>query len=104
MLPPYVPPRHRNAPEATILKNGKILLIAVLVPKGVKVVKYILPNVKNLSYIDHDMKPPPELDHKNYMDSVEDTLEAPQQYVAKEWVTPREIWHIIVVVYATFWE
>ena len=41
-----------------------------LVPEGVKVVKDILPNMEQLSYANHDTKPQPNLDRKNYMDIV----------------------------------
>ena len=61
-MPPYVPPRCRNELEVTVLKGAKTLLIVPLIPKGVKVVKDILPNVKNISYVDHDTKTQQDLD------------------------------------------
>ena len=99
LLPPYVPPRRKNAPEATIPKNRKIPLIVPLITEGVKVVKYIPPNVKNISYADHDTKLQLDLDHKNHMDIAKDTPEVPQRYVAKEWATQLEQSGILSLLY-----
>ena len=77
-MPCYVPPIRRDEPRVTIPKRTGAALIVPLVPKGVKVLKDILPNVRNLSYIDHDTKPQTDLDHRNYMDTVQDTTKAPK--------------------------
>ena len=78
MFPPYVPPRRRNALEATIPKNGRTSLIVPLIPDKVKEVKYNLPKVKNLYYGDHDTKTQPDLDRNKYMNIMQDTAEVPQ--------------------------
>ena len=56
-----------------------------LIPKRVKVSKDIFPNVEKLYYVDHDTNPKTDLDRQHYMDIVQDTPEAPKQFVAKEW-------------------
>ena len=68
LMPPYVPPRCRDAPRVTIPKRIGAPLIVPLVPKEVKVLKDIFPNVRKLSYADHDMKVQADLDRQNYMD------------------------------------
>ena len=52
-------PRQKGAP-----------LIAPLIPKGVKVLMDIMPNLRKQSFVDHDMKNRRDLDQKNYMDIV----------------------------------
>ena len=67
-MPPYVSPRHKDALKFAFQKIERTPLIVTLIPRGMKVVKEILPNVKKLSYADHDTKPQIDLDRKNYME------------------------------------
>ena len=71
----------------------------LLVPKGVKIVKYILPKVQRLFYGDHDTKTQPALDRKWYMDIVQDTLEAPRRYVIQDWAAKLEKYIILLSLY-----
>ena len=77
-MPPYVSPRGRDATKVIVLKSTKTPLITPLIPKGVKVVKYNLPNVEILSYVDHDTKPQTDMNRINYMEIMQDIMEAPQ--------------------------
>ena len=98
-MPHYVSSRCRDAPKFTIPKRKNTPLIAPLIPKGVKVVKDILPNVEKLSYADHDTKPQPDLDRNNYMGIVQDTPQVPQWFVAKEWAKELEQSSILPLLY-----
>ena len=78
MLPPYVSPRRRDAPKDVVPNNEKTPPIVPFIPKVVKVVKNILPNVQKIAYADHDTKTQLDLDCRNYMYIMQDTSEAPQ--------------------------
>ena len=56
-----------------------------MVPKGVKVLMDIMSSLRKLSFVDHDTKKHIELDHQKYMDTVQDTPDAPKRLVTKEW-------------------
>ena len=84
-MPPYIPPRHNDALKVTNPKKAWAPLIVALVPKGMKVLKDIMSNVRKLSFVDHDTKRQIDLDLQNYMDTIQDTPKAPKRFVAKEW-------------------
>ena len=78
LMLPYIPPRHTDAPRVTIQKKVGEPLIVSLLLKGMKVMKDVMMNVRKLSFVDHDTKSQIDLDHQNYMDNVQDMLEAPK--------------------------
>ena len=45
----------------------------------------IIPNLRKISFDDHDMKNHRDLDCQKYMDIVQDTPEAPKRFFEKEW-------------------
>ena len=103
-MPPYVSPRCKDAPKFTVPKGAKTPLIMPLIPRGVKVVKDILSNVETLSYVDHDTKPQIDLEHIKYMDITGYTRSTSTVCCKGMKYETGVICHIIVVVYATFWE
>ena len=76
MVPPYIPPRCSDAPKVKISKRTWVLLIAPLVPKGVKASIDIFLILWKLSFVDHDTKKQKYLDRVNYRMTVQDTLDA----------------------------
>ena len=85
LMPHYIVPRCTDAPRVMIPKKEWAPLIVPLVPKGVKVLQDIMPNLRKLSFVDHDTRIQIDLDCQNYMDTVQDTPDASKQFVAKEW-------------------
>ena len=89
-MPPYILPRCTNTPKVKIPKKTGAPLIATFVPKGVKLLMDIMSNLRKLSFVDHDTKNQRDLNHKNYMDTIQDTHEAPKRLVANEWARALE--------------
>ena len=56
MLLPYIPPRCYDVPNVKIPKKSRDSLVASSVPKIIKLLKDILPNLQNLSSANHDTK------------------------------------------------
>ena len=69
-MPPYIPPRRNDAPRVIIPKKAGTPLIIPLLPKGMKILKGIMWNVRKLSFVDHDTKSQTYLDRQYYMDTV----------------------------------
>ena len=99
LMPHYIPPRRTDAPRITVLEKKAAPLIVPLVPKGVKVLKDIIPNLRKLSFDDHDMRIQTDLDHQNYIDTVYDTVKAPKRFVANEWTRGLEQCGILSMLY-----
>ena len=55
MLSPYIPPIIDDAPKVRIPKNARCPLVALLVPKGVQATQDILPHLKNMTFVNHDV-------------------------------------------------
>ena len=70
MFPGYISPRKDKAPHVTISKNAKYPLVKPTIPKGVHVADEILPNLKKMGIVDHDMLKFPKLAMSQYMTSV----------------------------------
>ena len=73
ILPPYTPLRSDDVPKVRIPNNAMFPLVAPKIPKGVWVMQNMLPNIKKMTFIDHDIHKFIELDMKNYMVVVQDT-------------------------------
>ena len=84
MLRPYVPPRRSDAPKIRVPKNASYPLVAPTASKGVQVSQNIMPNLKKLTFVDHDIRKFPELDMKNYV-LVQDTPDILKCLVPMEW-------------------
>ena len=59
----------------------------------------IMPNLRKLSFVDHDMNKHRFLDHQNYMDTIQDMTEVPKIFVAKEWDKGLEKYGILFLLY-----
>ena len=55
MLLDYVPPRPADAPKVRLGKKQKYQLVVPAVPKGVWVTMNIVPYLKKMIFIDHDL-------------------------------------------------
>ena len=86
MLPYYVPPRTSNATKVRLNKNEKYQLVSPSIPKGVRVISNIIPNLQNMSFDDHDLRRFLELEMKKYMTIVYDTEDVPIHMVPMKWV------------------
>ena len=85
LMPPYITPRRTNDLKLKNPKQIGVPLIMPLVPKGVKLLMDSIPNLRKLSFIDHDTKKHKGMDCKKYMDTIQETLDGPNKFVAKEW-------------------
>ena len=56
MLLDYVLPRLVDVPKIIIIRNGRYLLIAPTILKGVQVTANIIPNLKKMTFVDHDLQ------------------------------------------------
>ena len=67
MLPNYVLPKPVDALKVRLGKNAKYQLVALAIPKGVRVTVNIIPNLKNIGFVDHDLCKFLELEMNRYM-------------------------------------
>ena len=70
-MPPSITPRYTDALKLKNPKQTGVPLITPLVPKGVKVLMDSIPNLRKLSFVDHDTKKHRGMDQKKYMDTVQ---------------------------------
>ena len=56
-----------------------------MLPQGVKVLHSIMLNLQKFSVTDHGTKKRNDLENKNYMLNVQDTLDASKHFVPMEW-------------------
>ena len=55
MAPENIPPQKDDAPNIVIHNNYKYILVKPSIPKRIRVMEDILPNMKKLAFIDHDL-------------------------------------------------
>ena len=67
MLQDYVLLRTTDAPKVKIGKNVRYPLVASAVPKGVRVMTNIIPNIQKMGFVDHDLCKFPELAMYKYL-------------------------------------
>ena len=56
LLHDYVPPSPIEKPKVTVGKNARYQLVRMTIPKGVHVMMDIIPNLKNMRFIDHHLQ------------------------------------------------
>ena len=99
LMPPYITPRRINALKFKNPKQTGVPLITPLVPKGVKVLMDSIPNLRKLCFVDHDTKKHRFMDHKKYMDTLQETPNTPNKFVAKEQAKGLEQSRILSLLY-----
>lgn len=85
LFPNYVSSRTLEAPKVIICKNANYLLVKLAIPKGVNVKTNIIPNLKNVEFIDHDLCKFPKLVMNRYMCNVLDTQDGIIHMVLMGW-------------------
>ena len=80
----YISPKKEDAPKIRIMKNARCPLVAPTVPKRVWVTQNILPNLKKMSFIDHDLRKIPEMAMDKYMVFFRDIEDGPTRLVPVE--------------------
>ena len=76
-MPPYIPPRRKDAPWVGVPIKGHATRVAPKITKGMTILHDILPNLVKIFFQDSNTSKISDLDRKNYMKLVIYTPKTP---------------------------
>ena len=85
MLPDYFPPILGDGPKIRILKNARYQLVAPTILKGVRIPTNIIPNLKRMTFVYHNLRKFPGFAINKYMVVVRETEDGPKYLVLIKW-------------------
>ena len=85
MLLGYLQPRKMDAPYVPINKNAKYTLVELVIPKNLRMIGKVLPNLWKFSFVDHDLKKCLEFKRDQYMEKVQNVESGAIELFPMEW-------------------